>query len=86
MTTKDTTIRVRVDHELKHSVEHILSTLGLSTSAAITLFLNQVRLTKGLPFEVRIPNQVTLEAMREAENGILPSSKTPDDFFRELDE
>jgi DNA-damage-inducible protein J len=58
--TKSAMIRARVDPMLKEEVEAILQELGLSTTQAITLFYQQVRLTKGLPFEVRLLDKVTL--------------------------
>ena len=41
-------------------------TLGLSTTEAITLFYKQVVIHHGLPFDVRIPNRETLEAIADA--------------------
>lgn len=62
-------IRARVEPELKTQAEEIFSKLGLSPTDAITLFYVQVILHNGLPFEVRIPNSETIEAMRQAETG-----------------
>ena len=50
-------IRARIDPELKKNVENIFSVLGLSTTEAINLLYCQVKLHKGLPFEVKIPNK-----------------------------
>ena len=36
----------------------------MSITKAVNLFLSQVRLYKGLPFDVRIPNKTTLKDMR----------------------
>ncbi len=66
---KTATINSRIAPELKAEVEKIFRKLGLSTSEAITLFYNQVNLNNGLPFEVKIPNKETIEAMEELENG-----------------
>jgi addiction module RelB/DinJ family antitoxin len=46
-------IRARTETELKSDVEGIFTELGLSATEAINLFYRQVRLNKGLPFEVR---------------------------------
>ena len=59
-------IRARVEPELKYQAEEILSKLGLSPTDAITLFYVQVTLHGGLPFEVRIPNTETMDALRQA--------------------
>jgi DNA-damage-inducible protein J len=69
MATKSDTVRARVEPKLKRDVERILNEIGLSTSEAITLFLRQVLLTRGLPFPVRIPNEETLAAIEEARAG-----------------
>ena len=63
---KTAMIRARVEPELKQQAEEILSHLGLSPTAAITLFYRQVVLQYGLPFSVRLPNPETVEALREA--------------------
>ena len=62
-------IRARVEPELKHDAEAVLTALGLTPTAAITLFYKQVTLTQGLPFAVTIPNQETRNAMRQALDG-----------------
>lgn len=69
MATKSDTVRARVEPKLKRDVERILNEIGLSTSEAITLFLRQVLLNRGLPFPVRIPNEETLTAVKEARSG-----------------
>ena len=62
-------IRARVEPELKTQAEEILSKLGLSPTDAITLFYVQVTLHGGLPFEVRIPNTETIDALLQANAG-----------------
>ncbi len=64
----DTTVRARVNSDLKQEVEDILSHIGLSTSQAITLFLKRIKYEKGIPFELKVPNATTLKAMEEAKN------------------
>ncbi len=54
MPVKETYVRARVDERLKRDSEHILNELGLSTTEAIRIFLHQVRLHRGLPFDLRI--------------------------------
>ncbi|MGA7490451.1 MAG: type II toxin-antitoxin system RelB/DinJ family antitoxin [Xanthobacteraceae bacterium] len=63
---KTETIRARVEPALKRDAEAVLKKLGLTSSEAITLFLAQVKLTKGLPFPVHLPNKETTRALREA--------------------
>ncbi len=63
------TVRARMEPALKKEAEAVLETLGLSTTEAIRLFYRQLVLRKGLPFDVKIPNAETLEAMRQAQEG-----------------
>jgi len=64
----DSTVRARVDSQLKEEVENILSHIGLSTSQAISLFLKRIKYEKGIPFELKVPNATTIQAMEEAKN------------------
>ena len=58
-------IHTRVSPETKNECEYIFSKLGITTSYAITLFLNQVTLRKGIPFEVTLPEKEDLVAFAE---------------------
>lgn len=62
-------IRVRVEPELKRKVEEVLEELGMSATEAITLFYTQVAMQRGLPFDVRLPNAETVEALQQAQDG-----------------
>jgi len=64
----DATVRARIDSGLKNEVEVIFHELGLTTSQAITLFFKKVKIEKGIPFELKIPNETTIKAMNEAKN------------------
>ena len=57
---------IRVDKENYLQAKEILKYLGLSYSQAINVFNNMIVCHKGLPFEIKIPNDETLEAMSEA--------------------
>ena len=65
---KTDSIHMRIDPTLKADVESTLNQLGLSTTDAINIFLRQVVLSHGIPFDVRLPkpNVETLAAMEEA--------------------
>lgn len=64
--SKTETVRARVEPELKRGAEAVLKKMGLTSSEAITLFLTQVKLTKSLPFPVRVPTKATRRAVKEA--------------------
>ncbi|MFQ5544262.1 MAG: type II toxin-antitoxin system RelB/DinJ family antitoxin [Nitrospiria bacterium] len=78
-------IRARVEPELKKSVERIFKELGLTTTEAVSLFYNQVRLRKGLPFEVRIPNKTTIKTFEDTDAGKnLIHCEDAEDMFSKL--
>jgi len=52
---KSSSIYTRVEPELKEQVEQVLSKLGIPMANAINLFLHQVVLHSGIPFDVRVP-------------------------------
>jgi len=66
---KTEVVHTRVRPDLKHSVEAVLSKVGLSTTEAVSLFFHQIVLHDGLPFAVRIPNKETRAAIAEALEG-----------------
>jgi len=59
---KTETIYLRVEPQTKKQAESTLAKLGLTTSDAVNIFLNQVILTRGLPFEVKMPALTREEA------------------------
>lgn len=80
-------IRVRMKSELKREAEKIFATLGLSPTEAITLFYKQVALHRGLHFMVKIPNEETLEAIRQLEAGEgLTGYNSIDELMAEFDD
>lgn len=62
-------ITARVEPKLKASAGKVLGRVGVSTTDAITMFLKQVVLQGGLPFEVRVPNAQTKKAIEELDAG-----------------
>lgn len=66
---KNSYVHARVDKRLKAQADKVLSRLGLSTSELINILLHQVVLTRGVPFDVRLPNGESIAAMRELDAG-----------------
>lgn len=62
-------VRARVDADLKREATKILSGMGLSVSDSIRMMLVRVAAERALPFEVRVPNLVTQDALASAEMG-----------------
>ena len=67
--SKTSTIRARIEPDIKGKAEHIFRQLGLTTTQAITLFYKQVELKKGLPFDVAIPNETTRKTFSNKDAG-----------------
>lgn len=83
---KTATVRARLEPALKKKAEKVLEHVGLSTTAAITLFYHQVILHRGLPFPVRVPNRTTQRTLARTDHGedmtTYPSAEA---MFEDLD-
>lgn len=66
---KSAMIRARVEPELKEEVESIFKKLGITTTEAITIFYYQVKAKRGIPFDLSISNEITLETARKTDTG-----------------
>lgn len=66
---KNVTTSIRIDSNTKQEATELLNELGLDLSSAVNIFLKQVVLQGGLPFQVKYPQykQEVIEAMEEAE-------------------
>ena len=63
--TKSAIVQARMEPQLKEDADAILAQLGLNATTAITMFYTQVVQQRGMPLELKVPNEETLEAMRE---------------------
>jgi DNA-damage-inducible protein J len=59
------TTSMKLDPTVKQEAQKIFNELGLSLGEAVNLFLNQVRLRKGIPFDIEIPNEETQQVFRD---------------------
>ena len=83
---KTATIQTRVDPTVKHNAQIILKKLNISMSEAISMYLSQIALHKGIPFEIKIPNKFTAKTLKDSENGKdLHQVDSVDTLFQELD-
>ena len=69
MVVEKSRTNVYLDKNLKEQAKEIYKHYGLSLSEAVNMFLAQSVFNRGLPFEVKIPNDMTLEAMKDVETG-----------------
>ena len=86
---KTDTFHIRVDPSVKEKKKKTLKDLGLSITDAINVFLNQVILNDGIPFEIKKPkyDKETIQAMEDVKNGknVSKSFDSVDEMFEELD-
>jgi DNA-damage-inducible protein J len=66
---QSTRLNVRIDAATKERAASALADMGLSVSDAVRLLLMRVADEQRLPFEVKIPNKATREAITELEAG-----------------
>ena len=79
-------IRARTEPNLKKEVENILNRLGMTSTDAINLFYRQVKLRKGLPFDVKIPNKISLNTFKKTDEGKeLNAYESIDDFLQKTE-
>jgi DNA-damage-inducible protein J len=62
-------VRARIDPAIKNEAANVLSTLGLTISDACRMMLTKIALEKHLPFGTEEPNEVSLAAIREMDEG-----------------
>jgi DNA-damage-inducible protein J len=62
-------VRARIDEKIKEEAAAVLAAIGLTVSDAFRLMMIRVAAEKRLPFELLVPNQETIEAMKAARRG-----------------
>lgn len=84
---KTAVIQTRVDPAVKQHAQAILQELNISMSEAISMYLAQIILHNGIPFEVKLPNKITAKTLEDVEKGKgLHLVTSVDDLFQELDD
>ncbi len=81
---KTAMIRARTEPELKEQVEEIFQSLGLNQTEAINMFYHQVVLNRGLPFDIKLPNEETAKAIEAARNKEGVVLANAEDLFEDL--
>ena len=83
ISTNTATVKAQVDVELKTQAENTLKALGLDMTAALRMFLSQVVIRGGIPFDVMLPspNRETLAAISDSYSGKLNKAKSVDALF-----
>ncbi len=86
MSSKTTTIQVRIDEDLKKQAGKILGRMHMTMSQAIKMFLGQVVNQGRMPLEFFVPNEETQRAMDEVDRDKdMMEFDTVEELFKELD-
>ena len=82
------TITVRVEEKVKKQAGDIFKEVGMDMSTAINIYLKQVIRSNGIPFPVsaEIPNDITIKAIKAAEDGQMASFSSIDDLMEDLND
>jgi len=84
--SKTATIQTRVDPSVKRNAQKILAKLNITMSEAISMYLSQIALQRGIPFELKIPTELTAKTLQESEEGRnLHSVSSTEQLFQDLD-
>ena len=70
----------RVEPEIKEQAERVLDQLGIPMSNAVGMFLRQVVLQQGIPFEMKLPKKAPLFPQRTARSSPMIVATAPSIF------
>jgi len=89
--SKNTTVNLRVNSEVKEQAGMILDAMGMTFSDAFNLLLHQIRIQRSLPFDVvaysHVPRPETLAFIERIESGeeeLTGPFDTKDDLWKSL--
>ena len=77
-------VQARIDGVIKEEAASVLAAMGLTVSDAVRLLLTKVAQEKTLPFEPLIPNETTIQAMRDARAGKVKSFESIEALMADL--
>ncbi|WP_338924583.1 type II toxin-antitoxin system RelB/DinJ family antitoxin (plasmid) [Pseudomonas silesiensis] len=83
---KNTTVRARIDDELKEQAEAVLASYGITMSHAIIMMIRQMVIQQKIPFIHVQPNAKTLAVMDALDRGEMPTTtyESPQEAFKAL--
>lgn len=75
-------IYIRIEPEVKEKAEAVLDKLGIPMSNAVSIFLRQVVMQNGLPFEVKIPDKKPISLLDLSETEFNDEMKKAEEDFK----
>lgn len=87
MTSVSQKVRTNVylDSVMKEKAQEIFKTYGMGLSDAFNMFLSQAVLERGIPFQIKIPNEQTLQAIKDAREDKNMQELSLDELKKEMD-
>ena len=85
MAAQTSMLHIRVDDDIKEQATAALTTMGLSVSDAVRLFLRRVVVDQAFPLELKVPNAETQAAMEES-RAMMASRRNGESRFESADE
>lgn len=78
-------VRARIDETLKNEAAVVLAGMGLTVSDLVRITLTKVAKEKALPFDMRVPSELTANTIANSEKGVdVHTAKDADDLFNQL--
>ena len=78
-------VRARIDEKLKQEAAAVLAEMGLTVSDVVRMVLTKVAKEKALPFEMCVPNKLTIETLAKSGRGEdVHHAKDANDLFEQL--
>ncbi|MDO4626861.1 MAG: type II toxin-antitoxin system RelB/DinJ family antitoxin [Pasteurellaceae bacterium] len=84
----ETYIRARVDNQIKQDATLALQAMGMTMSEFLRIAITRVAKEKAIPFDIRVPNETTLQAVQEGRAILAKAQRGFDNaetLFNELD-
>jgi len=78
----DSTIRARLDDDIKHEAMNVLKGMGLTASDAIRMMMVKIARERRLPFSPYEPNKETVAAMEDSLSGKTEKFDSVTDFMK----
>jgi len=75
---------VYLDSAIKDKAQEVFKQYGIGLSDAFNIFLAQTVLERGIPFQIKIPNDVTKQVIKDARDGVNMSKVSLEDLKKEI--
>ena len=81
---KTANLYARIEPEVKEQAESILTALGIPVSNAINMFYKQIILQRGIPFEIKLPQELDGELEKGYQDVLAGRTKPAGKVFEEI--